>query len=49
MSGYAPQDAVDFAVAASCLKQATEYDFSLSTVEDVKKLMAGDGSGRVQR
>ncbi len=49
MNDYAPQEAIDFAVATSCLKQATEYDFSLSTVEDVKKLMGGDGSGRVQR
>ncbi|MCE5189429.1 MAG: sugar kinase [Eubacteriales bacterium] len=49
MSGYAPLQAIEFAAAASCLKQATEYDFSLSTVDDVKKLMGGDGSGRVQR
>lgn len=49
MQDYAPQKAIDFAVATSCLKQATEYDFSLSTVDEVNKLMAGDGSGRVQR
>lgn len=49
MNDYPPQEAIEFAVAASCLKQTTEYDLSLSTVEDVKKLMDGDGSGRVQR
>lgn len=49
MSGFEPQETIDFAVATSCLKQTTEYDFSLSTVDDVRKLMGGDGSGRVQR
>ena len=49
MQGYAPQEAIDFAVAASCLKQATENDFSQSTVAEVRALMKGDGSGRVQR
>ena len=49
MNGYEPQKAIDFAVATSCLKQATEYDFSLSTVKEVETLMGGDGSGRVQR
>ncbi len=49
MNGYSDQDAICFAVAASCLKQATECDFSQSTVADVKTLMQGDGSGRVQR
>jgi len=49
MQNYDPQQAIEFAVAASCLKQATEYDFSQSKVADVRKLMDGDGSGRVQR
>ena len=49
MNGYAPQRAIDFAVATSCLKQATEYDFSQSTLGEVMNLMGGDGSGRVQR
>jgi len=44
-----PQDVIEFAVAASCLKQTIEYDFNLSSVDDVKRLMSGDGSGRVQR
>lgn len=49
MNGYHEQHAIEFAVAASCLKQATEFDFSQSTREDVHNLMGGDGSGRVQR
>ncbi len=49
MSGYTPQDAIEFAVAASCLKQATEFDFAQATVDEVHNLMGGDGSGRVQR
>ncbi len=49
MNGYQNQQAIEFAVAASCLKQATEFDFSQSTKEDVHMLMGGDSSGRVQR
>ncbi len=41
--------AVEFAVAASCLKHTIEGDFNLVTVQEVEKLMLGDGSGRVQR
>jgi 2-dehydro-3-deoxygluconokinase len=49
MNSYPLQKTIDFAAAVSCLKQATEYDFSLSNIDDVNKLMGGDGSGRVQR
>lgn len=49
LRGYEPQRAVEFAVAASCLKHAIELDFNLSSVEEVENLMNGDGSGRVQR
>ncbi|HML38287.1 MAG TPA: sugar kinase [Bacillota bacterium] len=49
MNAYQPQQAIEFAAAASCLKQATEYDFSQATVQEVQSLMGGDGSGRVQR
>ena len=49
MNGYGPQDAIEFAVAASCLKHSVEGDFNLVTVDEVKKLALGDGSGRVQR
>lgn len=49
IEGYQPQRAVDFAVAASCLKQTMEMDFNLASLSDVHRLMDGDGSGRVQR
>ncbi len=44
-----PQDIVEFAVAASCLKHTIEGDFNQVSVKDVETLMKGDGSGRVQR
>ena len=43
------QDALEFAVAASCLKHSILGDFNRVTVAEVEKLMGGDGSGRVQR
>jgi 2-dehydro-3-deoxygluconokinase len=43
------QKALDFAVAASCLKHTISGDFNLVTVEEVEKLMSGDASGRVSR
>lgn len=43
------QDALEFAAAASCLKHSVPGDFNRVTVPEVEKLMAGDGSGRVQR
>jgi 2-dehydro-3-deoxygluconokinase len=46
---YPSQEAIDFAVAASCLKHTIENDFNEVTVDEVKALMKGDGSGRVQR
>lgn len=47
--GYNGQDAIEFAVAASCLKHTIEHDFNEATLDEVKNLMGGDGSGRVQR
>ena len=44
-----PQDAVNFAVAASCLKHTIEHDFNLVSVAEVEALAAGNASGRVQR
>jgi 2-dehydro-3-deoxygluconokinase len=44
-----PQRALDFAVAASCLKHSISGDFNLITVGEVEKLMGGDVSGRVSR
>jgi 2-dehydro-3-deoxygluconokinase len=43
------QDALEFAVAASCLKHSVPGDFNRCTVDDVKSLLKGGGSGRVQR
>jgi 2-dehydro-3-deoxygluconokinase len=43
------QNALDFAVAASCLKHTIKGDANLVTVDEVKKLMGGDTSGRVAR
>ncbi|MDX9828905.1 MAG: sugar kinase [Anaerolineae bacterium] len=47
-----PQDrqrALEFAVAASCLKHSVPGDFNLVTAAEVEKLMGGDRSGRVSR
>jgi 2-dehydro-3-deoxygluconokinase len=43
------QEALEFAVAASCLKHSVPGDFNRCSVEDVKALLKGGGSGRVQR
>lgn len=43
------RQALDFAVAASCLKHSIPGDFNLVTVEEVEKLAGGDASGRVER
>ncbi|MEM6327840.1 MAG: sugar kinase, partial [Bacteroidota bacterium] len=41
--------ALNFAVAASALKQTIPGDLNLSTAEEVEKLAGGSGSGRVER
>ncbi|MBP3331795.1 MAG: sugar kinase [Tidjanibacter sp.] len=43
------QKALDFAVAASCLKHTIYGDYNMVTVAEVENLMKGDGSGRVSR
>lgn len=43
------QNALEFAVAASCLKHSIEGDFNQASVAEVKALAGGDASGRVQR
>ena len=43
------KEALEFAVAASCLKHSIDGDFNRVTVDEVMKLAKGDGSGRVQR
>ena len=48
-AGKSTQGAIDFAVAASCLKHSIEQDFNLVTIPEVETLAAGNGTGRVQR
>jgi 2-dehydro-3-deoxygluconokinase len=43
------QEALEFAVAASCLKHSIPGDFNRFSVEEVQALVKGGGSGRVQR
>lgn len=47
--GLEPGEALEFAVAASCLKHSIEGDYNMVTAAEVKKLAAGDASGRVRR
>jgi 2-dehydro-3-deoxygluconokinase len=49
LHGMPPQEGLEFAVAASCLKHTIEGDFNFVTIDEVKKLAAGNASGRVQR
>ena len=50
LNAYADkQQALEFAVAASCLKHSIPGDFNRVSVDEVEKLAGGDGSGRVQR
>ncbi|MBO4594290.1 MAG: sugar kinase, partial [Clostridia bacterium] len=49
LSGYDPQKAIEFAVAASCLKHSIEGDFNLVSKAEVETLAGGNASGRVQR
>lgn len=43
------RDALEFAVAASCMKQTIPGDFNLVSTEEVEKLLSSGGSGRVER
>lgn len=48
-NGYEPEEALEIAVALSCLKHSIPGDFSLTSESEVMALAKGDGSGRVQR
>ena len=48
-AGQAPQQVIDFAVAAGCLKHSIPGDYNRVSLREVEALMGGDGSGRVQR
>lgn len=49
LSYNSDQRALEFAAAASCLKHTIFGDFNRVTIDEVEKLMSGDGSGRVSR
>ena len=44
-----PKEALEFAVALSCLKHSIPGDFNRVTVDEVNALLKDGGSGRVQR
>jgi 2-dehydro-3-deoxygluconokinase len=46
---YSDREALEFAVAASCLMHSIPGDLPLLSVEEVKSLAGGAASGRVQR
>jgi 2-dehydro-3-deoxygluconokinase len=49
LSGRPACEALEFAVAASCLKQTIDGDFGLATVAEVDALTRGETSGRIRR
>lgn len=49
LNNYDLQHTLDFAIAASCLKQTIEGDFNLVSVAEVEELVKNSGTGRIQR
>ena len=49
VKGKSPADAIEFAVAASCLKHSIAGDYNYVKLSEIETLLKGDGSGRVQR
>lgn len=49
LAGKNATDAIEFAVAASCLKHSIEGDYNMESKEEVEALSNGNASGRVQR
>ena len=49
LNKYEPQKAIEFAVAASCLKHSIEGDYNMVSVKEVETLANGNASGRVLR
>lgn len=49
INGKEPQQAIEFAVSASCLKHSIEGDYNMVSVSEVEALANGNASGRVQR
>lgn len=48
-TGMDNEEALNFAVAASCLKHSIPGDMNLVSIDEVKQLLSGGGSGRIQR
>jgi 2-dehydro-3-deoxygluconokinase len=48
-TGLMDQEALEFAAAASCLKHSIPGDMNFSSVDEVRRLMGGGGSGRIER
>ena len=49
VSGVPDKEALEFAVAASCLKHSIPGDMNLCSLDEVNQLMGGSSSGRIQR
>jgi len=49
LTGRSAQQALEFAIAASCLKQTISGDFNLVSVTEVEALAAGAAAGRIKR
>ena len=49
LNGYDAQKAINFAVAASCLKHTIHYDYNMVSVAEVESLASGNASGRIKR
>ena len=49
VTGMGMKDAAEFGVAASALKHTIPGDFNHATLNEIKELMKGDSSGRLQR
>ena len=49
LENYDCQSAINYAVAASCLKHSIEHDFNLVSVKEVTALANGNASGRISR
>ncbi len=49
LKGFDPQHTLDFATAASCLKQTIEQDFNLSFADEIELVASGEATGRIRR
>ncbi|MEA4939819.1 MAG: sugar kinase [Christensenella sp.] len=49
LKGFDPQHTLDFATAASCLKQTIEQDFNLSFADEIEQVASGEATGRIRR